>query len=75
MAISCQKLFSILPDKGVSVTEIMRKAEFSANILTRLRLEKHILLKNIERTCRVLNCGEDDILEFWPDKKENKDYD
>lgn len=64
-----------MPDKGVSAAEMMRKAGFSANILTRLRREQYISLENIEKICRVLNCGVDEILEFVPDKKENKHYD
>lgn len=75
MAVSYQKLFSILPDKGVTPTEMMREAGFSANILTRLRREQYISLGNIEKICRVLNCGVDEILEFVPDKKKNNNYD
>ena len=71
MAITCKKLFHLLIDKGMTNAELMEKAGFSANIITRIKRDNYISLDSIEKICKTLNCGVDDILEFIPDKKEN----
>ena len=63
MAVTYKKLFHLLIDKGMTNAELMEKAGFSANIITRIK-------RSIEKICKTLNCGVDDILEFIPDKKE-----
>ena len=71
MAITYKKLFHLLIDKGINNAELMEKAGFSANIITRIKRDNYISLDSIEKICKTLNCGVDDILEFIPDKKEN----
>ena len=71
MAVSYRKLFHLMIDKGMTNTELMEKGGFSANIITRLKRDNYIALESIERICRALDCGVDDILEFIPDEKEN----
>ena len=71
MAITYKKLFHLLIDKGMTNAELMEKAGFSANIITRIKRDNYISLDSIVKICKTLNCGVDDILEFIPDKKEN----
>lgn len=71
MAITYKKLFHLLIDKGMTNAELMEKAGFSANIITRIKRDNYISLDSIEKICKTLNCDVDDILEFIPDKKEN----
>ena len=71
MAITYKKLFHLLIVKGMTNAELMEKAGFSANIITRIKRDNYISLDSIEKICKTLNCGVDDILEFIPDKKEN----
>ena len=71
MAITYKKLFHLLIDKGMTNAELMEKAGSSANIITRIKRDNYISLDSIEKICKTLNCGVDDILEFIPDKKEN----
>ena len=71
MAITYKKLFHLLIDKGMTNAELMEKAGFSANIITRIKRDNYISLDSIEKICKTLNCGVDDILAFIPDKKEN----
>lgn len=70
MAVSYKKLFHILIDRGMTNAELMEKGEFSANIITRLKRNSYVSLESIEKICKVLNCGVDDILEFLPDHTE-----
>ena len=71
MAVSYKRLFHLMIDKGVTNAELMEKAGFSANIITRLKRDHYVALDSIEKICYALDCGVDDILEFIPDEKEN----
>ena len=64
MAVTYKKLFHLLIDKGMTNAELMEKACFSANIITRIKRDNYISLDTIEKICRTLECGVDDILEF-----------
>lgn len=71
----CKKLFHLLIDKGITNAELMEKAGFSANIITRIKRNNYISLDSIEKICKTLNCGVDDILEFISDEMENGNND
>lgn len=72
MAVTYKKLFHLLIDKGMTNAELMEKAGFSANIITRIKRDNYISLDSIEKICKVFNCGVDDILEFLPDNTEKE---
>lgn len=71
MAVSYKRLFHLMIDKGVANAELMEKAGFSANIITRLKRDHYVALDSIEKICYALDCGVDDILEFIPEEKEH----
>lgn len=64
MAVSYKKLFHLLIEKDMTNAQLQQKAGFSANIITRLKRNGYVSLESIERICRVLDCGVDDVLEF-----------
>ena len=64
MAVSYKKLFHLMIDRNISNAELMEKANFSPNIITRLKRDNYISLDTIEKICKALHCGVDDILEF-----------
>lgn len=68
MAVCYDRLFHLLIDKKMTNAQLKEEAGFSANIITRLKRDEYISVESIERICRVLNCGVDDILEFVHDK-------
>ena len=72
MAVSYKKLFHLMIDNGMTNAELMKKSGFSANIITRLKRDNYVSLDSIEKICKVLNCGVDNILEFLPDNTEEK---
>ncbi len=72
MAVSYKKLFHLMIDNGMTNAELMEKGGFSANIITRLKRNNYVSLDSIEKICKVLNCGVDDILEFLPDNTEEE---
>ena len=67
MAVSYKKLFHLLIEKDMTNAQLQQKAGFSANIITRLKRNGYVSLESIDRICRVLNCGVDDVLEFIPE--------
>lgn len=71
MAVSYKKLFHMMIERDMSNAQLMEQTGFSANIITRMKRGSYISLESIERICRAMCCGVDDILEFIPD--ENKE--
>jgi DNA-binding Xre family transcriptional regulator len=69
MAVSYKKLFHLLIEKEMTSSQLMQKAGFSANIITRLKRNEYVSMESLENICRVLNCGVDDILEFMYKEK------
>ena len=72
MAVTYKKLFHLLIDKGMTNAELMEKAGFSANIITRLKRDEYVSIESIEKICKVLQCGVDDILEFVNKEEQNE---
>ena len=50
--------------------ELMENAGFSTNIITRIKRDNYISLDIIEKICKTLHCGVNDILEFTSYEKE-----
>lgn len=67
MAISYDKLFHMMIDKKLNNAQLKNMAGVSANIITRLKRNEYVSMESIEKICRTLNCGVDDILDFIPD--------
>lgn len=71
MAVNYKKLFHLLIEKDMKSSQLQKQANFSANIITRLRRNGYVSLDTIESICDVLNCTVDDILEFTKDEKQS----
>lgn len=71
MSVSYKRLFHLLIDKNMTAAELQKEAGYSANISTRLRNDTYISLESVEKICRVLDCGIDDVVEFIPDESKN----
>ena len=70
MAVQYNKLFKLMIDRKMSTAELRKEAGFSANIITKLKRDSYISLDSVEKICKVMKCGVDDILEFVPDNEE-----
>ena len=73
MAVSYKKLFHMMIEEDMTNAQLMKKAGFSANIITRIKRGGYISLESIESICRVFDCKVDDILEFVDDDNSNKE--
>lgn len=69
MAVSYKRLFHLMIDRGLTNADLMEQAGFSANIITRLKRDNYLSLDTIEKICKTLDCGVDDILEFTYEEK------
>lgn len=69
MAVRYNKLFKMMIDRKMSTSDLRNQAGFSANIITKLKHDAYISLDSVEKICKVMNCGVDDILEFVPDEE------
>lgn len=71
MAVTYKKLFHLLIDRGMTNAELMERAGFSANIITRLKRDQYVSLDSIEKICFALDCKVDDILEFISENEQH----
>ena len=69
MAVSYKKLLHKMIDQDMKNVQLMRKANISANIITKLKNGQYIALDKVESICVALGCTPNDILEFVPDRK------
>ena len=76
MAVCYKKLFHAMLEQDITNAQLMKKAGFSANIITRMKRGCYISLDCIERICPVMNCGVDDRVELTektlPEEKQKK---
>ena len=64
MAICYDKLFHLMIDKKITNAQLKDMSGVSANIITRIKRDEYVSIESIEKICRALDCGVDDILEF-----------
>ena len=64
MGVTYGKLWKLLEEKGMKKIELQRKAGISGNILARMGRNEYISMESVEKVCRILHCGADDILDF-----------
>ncbi len=67
MAVSYKRLKHLLIEKNTSNSELMRRANISANIITKIKNGQYIALDKVESICFAMDCTPNDILEFVPD--------
>ena len=64
MSVTYEKLWKLLKEKGMKKIELQRKAGISGNILARMGRDEYISMESVEKVCRILHCGVDDMLDF-----------
>ena len=71
MAVSYKRLLHLMIEKDVSSADLMRKANISANIISKIKNGQYMALDKVESICVAMDCTPNDILEFVPEEKEN----
>ena len=64
MSVSYKKLQHLMNEKEMSNSELMRKANISANIITKIKSGKYIALEKVESICKAMDCSPNDMMEF-----------
>lgn len=67
MSVSYKKLQHLLIERDISHSDLMRMANISANIISKLKNGQYIALDKVESICQALDCTPNDILVFIPD--------
>ncbi|MCI9414487.1 MAG: helix-turn-helix transcriptional regulator [Clostridiales bacterium] len=68
MAVSYKRLLHLMIEKDVSSAELMRKANISANIISKIKNGQYMALDKVESICVAMDCTPNDILEFLPEE-------
>ena len=63
MAISYNKLWKLLIDKGMTRTQLQKAAEMSSTTLAKLGKNETVSMDVLLRICKVLDCGFEDIID------------
>ena len=67
MAVNFDKYFKLVDEKGITYSRILKEANISGNVLTRMRRNEYVSLESIEKICHVLECDINDMMEFVPE--------
>ena len=70
MAVCYKKLLHLMIEKDISNAELMRKANISANIISKIKNGQYMALEKVESICVAMDCTPNDILEFVPESGE-----
>ena len=69
MAVSYNKLWKLLIDKGMTKTNLRKQTDMSTTTLAKLGKNEPISMDVLLRICKVLDCDVSDVMEVI---KENK---
>ncbi len=67
MAVSYNRLWKLLIDKGMTKTEIRKAAGISTNVLAKMGKNETVSMDTFARIAAVMECGLDDIVEVNTD--------
>ena len=64
MAVSSNRLWKLLIDKGITKTEMRKAAGISTNILAKMGKDEPVAMESLAKICVALDCTLDDIVEI-----------
>ena len=68
MAVSYDRLWKMLTDKGMTKTEMRMKAGISTNVLAKMGKGETISMDSLAKVASAMGCGLDDIVEIVPEE-------
>jgi len=63
MAVSYNRLWKLLIDKGITKTEMRKAAGISTNVLAKMGKNESVSMETLARIAAIMECGLDDIVE------------
>ena len=73
MALSYNKLWKLLIDKGMTKTEMRLKADISTTTLAKLGKNETVSMEVLIRICKVLDCNVGDIMDVINEEADDGD--
>lgn len=73
MALSYNKLWKLLIDKGMTKTQMRLKADISTTTLAKLGKNETVSMEVLLRICKVLDCNVGDIIDVINEEAGNGD--
>lgn len=70
MAISYNKLWKLLIDRGIKKTELKTLAGVSTNVIAKLGKNNPVSMETLAKICTALNCDISDIVEIIKDTEQ-----
>lgn len=64
MAVSYNRLWKLLIDKGLTKTEMRKRAGISAGVLAKMGKNETVSMDTLAKITTALQCGLDDIVEI-----------
>lgn len=68
MTVSYNRLWKLLIDKGITKTEMRKKAGISTSVLAKMGKNETVSVETLAKIAAVLDCGLDDIVEVNVEK-------
>lgn len=69
MAVSYNKLWKLLVDKKMSISNLRKKAQIAPNTMTKLRRDEEVSLTILSKICKTLEADFGDIMHYVPDSE------
>ena len=73
MSVSYKPLMHMMIERDISNAELMRRAEISANIITKIKNGQYIALDKVESICKAMGCTPKDMMKFISENPEGVD--
>ena len=67
IAVSYNRLWKLLIDKGITKTEMRKKAGISTSVLAKMGKNETVSMDTLTKIATALECGLDDIVEIQND--------
>lgn len=68
MAVSYNKLWKMLIDKGITKTEMRKRASISTSVLAKMGKNETVSMDTLVRIATAMECGLDNIVEVTTEK-------
>ncbi|MDE5834541.1 MAG: helix-turn-helix transcriptional regulator [Ruminococcus sp.] len=73
MAVSYEKLFKMLEEKGLT-KYYLRENGITHNVVNSLAKNKSVNVSSIMALCKLFNCQPSDVMEYVPDEEDDDEY-
>ena len=73
MGVSYSKLFKLLIDRKMRKGELCKAAHISSGALLKMSKGENVYVDILTRICRALDCDYSDIMEYIPEKEDDRE--